>query len=510
MKNAFVLFILINIFGFQLNAQILTLNSETEAYQLLIQDFYEEAKQVDWISFSTEERLALQETIQSRLSQHALHKWKATEIKKIAGIFPIRKFQVDNKTKQQVDFNALNPNTIRISTENHSILDIHNYISARIGLNIARLTKDDKINIDVIAGDYISLESHLGRKFPGLIANEIPSFYSAWGINKYLVNRPGEKPTLIFLIPPSEKYLTHYLEMLLVMRGNHAKNTLLTASLDQSSIQRYENRVEHSLDEIKLKLDAKPDHIVLGYYNQWLSILKQNSGRFKILEVVTEVKTSFGLMGKKILIRDNDSRKTIELLLLANEKTIWGELSSIIIAKSLRLSPASVIFMGSAGAIRQDLNPYDLSAPKSFQTESGLVLMRNYLADWNARRLVNNIQLHVDGVHGNTNSPAEQDLAYLLRMQSNGVSTLDVEQSLIAETIAKYNQRYKQDIKFGAINLITDKPGHILAGDRSEHDLQEVDHVKKGNSRNAAVLIALNGIAELEVRLPVCRKVLPK
>src|SRR6185437_5087198 len=79
---------------------------------------------------------------------------------------------------------------------------------------------------------------------------------------------------------------------------------------------------------------------------------------------------------------------------------------------------------------------------------------------------------------------------------SQGIDTVDVEQSLVAAEIANFNKTTSSRIRFGAADLITDLPGSTRLGKRAEEDLDHVDWARKAKARGGIVGFALDSIRE--------------
>lgn len=115
------------------------------------------------------------------------------------------------------------------------------------------------------------------------------------------------------------------------------------------------------------------------------------------------------------------------------------------------------------------------------------------------------VDLHLDSRHGNTYSPIQQTKHYLQTLQSKGIGTVDVEQSLIAAAVKNYNAVYSTNIQYGAINVITDKPIGILNKETGLHSLDHRDPELKSRARKAAVDLALFSLTKNEV-INSCKK----
>lgn len=183
---------------------------------------------------------------------------------------------------------------------------------------------------------------------------------------------------------------------------------------------------------------------------------------------------------------------------IGNEKTIWGEASAFMLEGVYDLVRRGVIFMGSAGALSDQMNIYDLSVPKAFKTSQGNIAIENFVLKAQQTLLKS---AFLTSLHGNTSSPAVQTRTYIDRQIKDGSQTLDVEQSLIANSVHQYNRKTLRDLQFGAINIITDRPFGT-----GGNDLDRINESEKQTSRLNAVNLALQAM-QSNGTLPLCRLV---
>lgn len=100
---------------------------------------------------------------------------------------------------------------------------------------------------------------------------------------------------------------------------------------------------------------------------------------------------------------------------------------------------------------------YDLSIPAAFHSQNQKIEIANLVQE-NRKNSVLNVDTNYSTSHTSTYSPAEQTKGFIESRRQKGADTLDVEQNLVAQEIATYNKKNLTQVRFGAINLITDKP----------------------------------------------------
>ncbi len=179
------------------------------------------------------------------------------------------------------------------------------------------------------------------------------------------------------------------------------------------------------------------------------------------------------------------------------KKQFGGELAAAQLKSFLNPELKGLIFMGSAGSLMNEINPYDLSVPKAFYRPGQTIKIDNFI---NQQKTIldANQNIHFDRNHGNTFSPLEQNKKYVGRLEALNIQTLDVEQSLIAEAVSDYNRKNKTDIKFGAVNLITDKPFSVLTKEPVKNSLDHLNSYLKEKARLNAVKLSLASILNNE------------
>jgi hypothetical protein len=138
------------------------------------------------------------------------------------------------------------------------------------------------------------------------------------------------------------------------------------------------------------------------------------------------------------------------------------------------------MFMGSAGLIQGEKGAYyDASVPSRFIKGTGEVDIDNMI--FSHHEYGKNYRTSKDSIiwgtrHAHSSSPVEQTNVWLQDKKRKSVGTVDVEVSLVADSIRAHNEADFANIDFGVINLVTDKPS--LSAD-DEVDLNNVSGNEK-------------------------------
>lgn len=248
----------------------------------------------------------------------------------------------------------------------------------------------------------------------------------------------------------------------------------------------------------RIQQEALLDYLVFGYDKVWLKEIQKHS-HLSITKVQEINDLHLGARVKVIRIKDLQHGKTIQLGVFSSDQTVWGELASLHMKSFLNPFLKGVIFLGSAGSVDAKINPYDLSIPQTFFRPGQKIKTTNFISPLSENlKNSDNLTVHTHARHGNTFSPVEQNVSYLRSALEKGIQTLDVEQSLIAESIYEFNRLNKTNIQFGAVNLITDKPYAILEKQTTAHSLDILDYQRKQKAREKAVEISWAQILRTE------------
>jgi len=407
---------------------------------------------------------------------------------------PLRSAERLDKDPRVVDVHSRFPENF--PSESHSMPDVDYYLRERLGPSVVDLLRSQLVDVEVFAG---SLESAVQS---GAIDYErslkIPNFYSKWGIEKYFDFRLGAKPKVVFLIPPLRELALHYKAML---RRAGVKNPVVRLSeADRKELKAdYKQAAKQLLDGFP----KKPDSIVLGYDYEWVPYLKQHP-RWHIRSVSQAETQSGGAQIRGTLIEIYHSEfpdKPRTLLLLNSEKRLWGEGSKHLLEGVLTANENQTrdfYFLGSAGAPGVAIQ-YGVSIPSEIRDYQGRPVL-GYNSVYSG---LFSTSLHVDevehdglkiprarfGTHGASYSPAEQTRKMVTnRLLGKGIETVDIETSLLAKTIAAYNEAHpKHSINFGVVHVITDLPAGENKTLDTGHDLSFVHTDRKRIAKLRAI-----------------------
>jgi predicted Fe-Mo cluster-binding NifX family protein len=387
-------------------------------------------------------------------------------------------------------------------TQTHSIEDLPGYVKNRIGEGTFQVLSQEGIPAYVIGGDQEKIVQYCqmitGRGTHTI--TPIPSLYSQWGLFKYEVSsviNPAQK-SIVWIVPPSTQYVRHYAQLF-----SFAQNKPSRFYIDPKSQENYRNTMKQNADAVFSKL-SRPHYLVFGYSYLWKErIQKGNDWDIVSESSVKDLQLGLNYTHYSLRSKTNPGTKQIHVGVLSSNQTVWGELASFKIEAFLHKNLNGVFFLGSAGSTSADINPYSISAPEKFLIAGQRISVTNLIGP--DAGLSSTVDLHLDSRHGNTYSPIQQTKSYLQTLQSKGIGTVDVEQSLIAAAVKNYNSVYNASIQYGAINVITDKPVGILNKETGLHSLDHRDPELKSKARKAAVDLALFSLTKNEV-INSCKK----
>lgn len=374
----------------------------------------------------------------------------------------------------------------------HAIDNLNHYVQQRLGKYATEAISNGAVDASVFSGLQSGFKEFILSQRPAAKSVvKVPSLYEEWGIEKYLVTSPKEKPMLVFKILPSLNYARHYATMLNAIRPQQKDRVFF----DTTSPQKYQNYLNLAAASIQKQLAEPYDYVSFGYEKVWADVLKSNLS-WSLVETKKASDTiNAGLNTNLLTLENRASRKQIKLLILSSDKTVWGELAPQMMKSFLHKDLSAVVFMGSAGAVSNKNNIYDLSVPGYFKDLKGSIRVNNIVSS--------SASLGIEGInygasHGNTFSPIQQNKKYLTMAASEGFDSIDVEQSLIARTVRDYNIKKNSDILFGAINLITDKPINALSQNENLYSLDSINYESKQAARLKAVRLLLESISSIE------------
>ncbi|MBC7466068.1 MAG: hypothetical protein H7256_08750, partial [Bdellovibrio sp.] len=381
----------------------------------------------------------------------------------------------------------------------HAIDDLSHYVQQRLGHYAAEAISSGQVDAAVFAGfDTGFKEFILSQRSVVKDVVKVPSLYEEWGIEKYLVSSVQEKPLLVFKVLPSMNYARHYATMLNAIYPQKKARVFF----DNGAPLKYQKFLDVAAGSIQKQLAQPYDYVSFGYEKVWSEVLKNST----VWSLVDQQKASdsieAGLNTNLLTLQHRQTKSKIRLLILSSDKTVWGELAPQMMKAFLHKDLKGVVFMGSAGAVSNKNNIYDLSVPGYFKDLKGSVRLDNIVSS--------SISSGVQGVnygasHANTFSPIQQDRKYLKMVSDQGFDSIDVEQSLIARTVRDYNIKEDSNILFGAINLITDKPISALLQDQNLYSLDTINYESKQAARIKAVRLLLESINSIENQNPTMR-----
>ena len=393
---------------------------------------------------------------------------------------------------------AMTPSDLRplpipvLSGKPHSIQDSRQYSRQRLGPGLASLIEKGAVSVEIYGGETATLIKDM--KANGRTLERIPSLYDSWGIEKFLEVTAGQaKPRVIIRVPPIEQFTRHY-GMLVSLMGAQP----IRVAVNESDRKVYRERMKSSVSDLYAKLERKPDYVVLGYGRELGQQLTSEASPWKPVTEPRTVTLPDGLKGTLYVTR-NAKNPSLERSFLAvgHSQTIWGEGSAFLADGFLAQKPKGIAFLGSAGAPGPVGSVYDVTVPGEFLTESGKVSISNDLVRFRPPSSRPG-RVHYQVRHGNTSSPAEQSLDYVNQVIRQGIHTIDVEQSLVADAVAAHNRSQGGAVSFLAANVVTDKPSSEIHRWDSGHDLTRIDPARKGEAKALAVSSVLEAIDRSE------------
>ncbi len=455
-----------------------------DVYQGLCADLAHDIREFDGIQMSVSDRQTLADDWLQHLKDPAKGYPAPKAGSPLSNVWPTQPFVTAAKPGAPVQLKVLAVPALKGRT--HSIHNVDQYAAQRLGPALYTLVKQDKVSVVVYGGD----EPSLALEMAGRTLEHIPSLYDAWGIEKFLDVTPGQKkPRVIIRVPPIEQYVEHY-GMLARLGG-----TLEAAELNEVDRETHRGEMREAVARLYKDLGQKPDYVVMGYGEALKGQLEGETSAWEMIENPKTVRTTEGVDGTlyKVQSRTNPAIQR-SFLAVGAKQTIWGEGSVFLAEGFLEQRPKGIIFMGSAGAPGPQGKVYDVTVPSEFLTSQGVVAIRNDLDRF--RPTQKSPKLHFDIRHGNTASPAEQTIEYTTRIVSEGIDTIDVEQSLVARAVAEYNRTHRAGVTFLAANVVTDKPSSRTYNWAEGIDLAHTNPEKKREAKRLAVSTMLSALEQ--------------
>lgn len=395
-------------------------------------------------------------------------------------------------------------NPFPLDAPGHSMADLQGYLDANLGHRFNVLGAAGELKVVVFAGELDSLAAHADLRPETTI--RVPSPYSKLGIERFLVEKPGEKPTLYMLIPPVPEYAEHHAIML---KAAGIKNAVTLYAPEDAG--RRTAQITASAHALYDKLPTKPDVLDLGYAPLWKNEI-QGSHYWKLVKSESfEVDVGFPLKGELFTVKSTMTGNQKVILVVSSERSLWGTGSADLVEALVKRSEGGIktaLHLGSGGGPGMR-HQYVVTVPARFRDRVGSTIpVENtlYLSDKEGG-LGRAVPYRVDGQwqealnvssHGHSVSPAEQtrtfvQIAYNLPLVN--IDTVDVESSLIAERIAEHNKATGQNVAFGAVHVITDVPAGSSSTLLTEYNLNKVDRARKTEAKRGSVTLALNMLA---------------
>ena len=206
------------------------------------------------------------------------------------------------------------------SQQSHSIHQLDQYIKNRIGVGTFDEVKKGQTDVLIFGGDINSLNEYLKvqAKIDFTNLKRIPSLYEQWGLSKFYVSHQinGQKAVLIWVVPPSIRYVRHYSTMFSALPNVKVKSFV--------DLKAYETVEKLS----KLKAESiiknnKIDYISFGYNRLWKKALAEDANLVLLGE--SDIHDNVLQSTLKVMqIYNKQSKQTINIGLFSSEKTVWG------------------------------------------------------------------------------------------------------------------------------------------------------------------------------------------
>lgn len=469
---------------------------------LFVDDLKHEIQEADFISYDSEKRLQIIEKLDQLFPVNMLeafqyiHQEFQGELPHFRNNYAVT-YLVGKKSKSLTQLTPLEKIKLNGS---HAIHDLNAYSQNRIGHGTAHFLKQAKAEILILALKTDSPIEALTQVLEPIkwTVLPIPSLYEHWGIQKFYVHSATDSrlPKVVWIIPPSIQYLQHYVNTF----GLYLKKKV-TGFYDHQSAKNFRNKIAK---EAKLEKSPqfKVDYLIFGYQKVWEKYLTTELKAEILEQQKIEIPSTQSNIHYFKVKSPSSPTGTMTLGLFSTHSTVWGELINTFMPSYFHPQLKGVIFMGSAGSLDPQIKIYDLSVPASFVRSGKKLKLTNLLSS------LEQTDVQVSLRHGNTFSPVQQNLEYLKMLISQNIKTIDVEQSLLAEAVEDFNRFNQTNIKFGAINLITDQPYHAVLGKAEVSGLDQYDPEKKQKSRLKAVQFVFKSLSQ-EAQSPAsCRQVI--
>ncbi len=380
----------------------------------------------------------------------------------------------------------------------HSIHDADIYVKNRIGHGTFDALRKQHLHAIVIGGDASQISDYIKHLFSGgqFQLQKLPCLYEKWGLSKfYVTNLMSGQKYLLWVVPPSLQYVRHYAELF-----SYARKAPSQYFLDLKA--RSDLQLAADRNASKVKRNFRIDHVAFGYNSIWEKQISAIDSNWSVLQKQKIAGLELGVQFEILTIKNKQTGLQQNLALFASDQTVWGELVSIHMKPFLSADLKSVTFLGSAGSLSAPLNPYDVSVPVEFKTAGQNIKQINAVQKIYGYQLPDfSRKVYWESKHGHTYSPIQQNSSYLRTMMSKNIGSVDVEQSLVAEAVEKFNTQNPHQIQFNAVNVITDKPVSLLLKEKTQSDLDRLDRDQKAKARTMAVQLALMSVLNVKQQM---------
>lgn len=347
----------------------------------------------------------------------------------------------------------------------------------------------------VIGGDANQVSEYISQLFSSgqFQSQKLPCLYEKWGLSKFYItnNQTGQK-YLLWVVPPSLQYVRHYAQLF-----SYARKAPAQYFLDLKARSDLQFAAARNAAKVKNKL--RIDHVAFGYNSIWENQVSVIDSNWSVIKKQKIDGLELGVQFDLLTLQNKKTGQQQNLALFASDQTVWGELVSLHLKPFLTSELKSVTFLGSAGSLSAHLNPYDISVPLEFKIAGQNIQQLNAVQKIYGYDLPDfSRKVYWESKHGHTYSPIQQNSSYLRTMMSKNIGSVDVEQSLVAEAVEKFNTQNPHQIQFNAVNVITDKPVSVLLKETTQSDLDRLDRNQKAKARTMAVQLALMSILNVK------------
>jgi hypothetical protein len=402
---------------------------------------------------------------------------------KLKDIWPPQKIAQPQETTKLVPIEISD----ELLNQPHGMVGLDTYLNRRLGSNLIWLIRNNRISVRIFAGDEVNLPD-----FASYI--EVPSIYARRAVHKYFSTASN---TLVIQIPPLEEFAKHFIAMVKLAGGKNVK-----AWLSQRNQTEYRRNTYRDLANVWQVLGLSLPHVFLNG-NPWLrSQLQSPQSVWETLEFKTQTTSRFGITLEAMKIRHKASGLVTTVVSVSSMQYRWGDGAAVLAEAFLKLGVKSITTYGFVGAPGIG-KPNDLSVPGRFFLKNNEIELENFLVSEVGLKMFGEdpATIHFNTTHTQSFSPAEQTRPLVTEYIRKGYQTLDVEQVLVAMTVANFNKKNTKQVAFGSIGLITDVPRSkdSQIGEDFEN-LDNVDSAKRARGIATGAVVFEQALYRLEQR----------